>query len=47
MNTADYAYFVERPRRMDDLLVPHPAEKERRYPIVAACSCAEKRQKPE
>ena len=29
-----YAYFVERPRRIEDLMVPHPLEKERLYRIV-------------
>ena len=35
MDFTGYAYFVERPRRIDDLLVPHPIEKERCYRIVA------------
>ncbi len=29
-----YAYFVERPRRIEDLMVPHLVEKERPYRIV-------------
>ena len=28
------AYFVERPRRIEDLMVPHAIEKERPYRIV-------------
>lgn len=35
-----YAYFVERPRRIDDLMVPHPIEKERPYRIVASVCLA-------
>ena len=34
MDYTGYAYFVERPRRIDDLMVPHPIEKERPYRIV-------------
>lgn len=34
METTGYAYFVKRPRRIDDLLVPHLIEKERPYRIV-------------
>jgi len=29
-----YAYFVEHPRRIDDLLVPHRMEQERPYRVV-------------
>ena len=28
------AYFVERPRRLEDLMVPHLVEKERPYQII-------------
>lgn len=34
MDYFGYAYFVERPRRIEDLMVPHPIEKERPYRIV-------------
>ena len=34
MDYFGYAYFVERPRRIDDLMVPHLIEKERPYRIV-------------
>lgn len=29
-----YAYFVEKPRKIEDLLQPHPLESERPYEIV-------------
>lgn len=35
MNYTGYAYFVERPRRIEDLMTPHPIEKEQPYRIVA------------
>ena len=35
MDYFGYAYFVERPRRIEDLMVPHPIEKERPFRIVA------------
>lgn len=35
MDVHGYAYFVERPRRIDDLMVLHPIEKEKPYRIVA------------
>ena len=35
MEYSGYAYFVERPRRLEDLTVPHLVEKERPYRIVA------------
>ena len=34
MDYFGYAYFVERPRRIEDLMVPHPIEKERPFRIV-------------
>ena len=34
MDYTGYAYFVERPRRIDDLMVPHLVDKERPYRIV-------------
>ena len=34
MDYFGYAYFVERPRRIDDLMVPHLNEQERLYRIV-------------
>lgn len=29
-----YAYFVENPRRIEELVCPHPLEQEREYEIV-------------
>ena len=34
MDYFGYAFFVERPRRIEDLMVPHPLEKERPYRTV-------------
>ena len=34
MEYLGYAYFVEHPRRIEDLMVPHPIEKERPYRII-------------
>ena len=34
MDYYGYAYFVERPRRIEDLTVPHLVEKERPFRIV-------------
>ena len=34
METRDFAYFVERPRAIEDLLQPHLFEKEQEYRIV-------------
>ena len=34
MDYYGYAYFVERPRRIEELMTPHPIEKERPYRIV-------------
>ena len=36
MDIRGYAYFVERPRRLEDLLRPHLIERERPYSIVTA-----------
>ena len=36
MELHGYAYFVERPRRIEDLMVPHLIEKERPYRIVTS-----------
>ena len=35
-----YAYFVERPRTIDDLRQPHPIESEKPYEIVKVISLA-------
>jgi hypothetical protein len=34
MKSNGYAYFVESPRTINDLMVPHPIEQERIYEIV-------------
>ena len=34
MDYTGFAYFVERPRRLEDLMVPHLVEKEQPYRIV-------------
>ena len=34
MDYTGFAYFVERPRRLEDLMTPHLVEKERPYRIV-------------
>jgi hypothetical protein len=34
METRDFAYFVERPRVIEDLIQPHLFEQEREYQIV-------------
>ena len=34
MDYFGYAYFVERPRRIENLMVPHLVEKERPYRII-------------
>ena len=36
MDLHGYAFFVERPRRIEDLMEPHPIEKERPYRIVTS-----------
>ena len=35
MDSTGYAYFVERPRRLEDLICPHPVEKENPFRIAA------------
>ncbi len=40
MELHGYAYFVERPRRIEDLMVPHLVEKERPYRIVTSVQLA-------
>ena len=40
MNCSGFAYFVERPRRLEDLMVPHLIETERPYRIVASVQLA-------
>ena len=34
MKLGGYAYFVENPRILEDLIVPHPVEMERQYMVV-------------
>ncbi len=34
MQNTGYAYFVESPRVIEDLMTPHPVERERRYEIA-------------
>ena len=34
MQETGFAYFVERPRKIEDLIVPHPIERERLFEIV-------------
>ncbi len=36
MERTGYAFFVESPRIIEDLLAPHPIEREQRYEIVKA-----------
>ena len=36
MGKTGYAYFVESPRIVEDLMAPHPIEREQRYEIVKA-----------
>lgn len=36
MEKTGYAYFVESPRIVEDLMAPHPIEREQRYEIVKA-----------
>ena len=38
MNEQSTAYFLYRPRRISDLSVPHPLEKERRFHVVGEVS---------
>ena len=35
MEYTGFAYFVERPRRLEDLIIPHLAEEERPYRVAA------------
>ena len=35
MNLYGYVFFVERPRRLEDLIIPHPVEEERLYRVAA------------
>ncbi len=35
MQVEGYAYFVRNPRRIDDLLVPHPKEEEQPFAVAA------------
>ena len=34
MKLGGYAYFLENPRILEDLIVPHPVEMERQYKVV-------------
>ncbi len=34
MKRGGYAYFVENPRILEDLIVPHPVKMERQYKVV-------------
>ena len=34
MSERGYAYFVKRPRRIEDLMCPHPIEQEREYEVL-------------
>lgn len=34
MSERGFAYFVERPRRIEELMKPHPAEREQEYEVV-------------
>lgn len=34
MKLGGYAYFVENPRILEDLIVPHPVKKERQFMVV-------------
>lgn len=36
MSESGYAFFVRRPRRIEELICPHPLEAEREYAIVKA-----------
>ena len=40
MERTDFAYFVERPRIIEDLKVPHPIEQETQYEIVKTAKLA-------
>lgn len=34
MSEKEFAFFVEKPRRIDDLIRPHPIEMEQQYEVV-------------
>lgn len=40
MKSCGYAYFVECPRIIDDLMLPHPIEQERPYRVVKSIKLA-------
>ena len=40
MQKTEFAYFVESPRRIEDLIVPHPIERERLFTIVKSVRLA-------
>ena len=40
MQITGFAYFVESPRRIEDLIVPHPIERERLFEIVKSVRLA-------
>ena len=40
MEKTGYAYFVESPRIVEDLMAPHPIERERRYEIAKTVKLA-------
>ena len=40
MKKTSYAYFVEGPRTIEDLMAPHPYEQERAYEIVKKITLA-------
>ena len=40
MKRTGYAFFVESPRKIDDLIVPHPVEQELPYEIVKSVRLA-------
>ena len=40
MKSSGYAYFVEYPRIIDDLMLPHPIEQERPYRVVKSIKLA-------
>lgn len=40
MKKTSYTYFVEGPRTIEDLMVPHPYEQERTYEIVKKITLA-------
>ena len=40
MEKTGYAYFVESPRIIEDLMVPHPIEQEQKYEIIKSVKLA-------